>query len=356
MPKLSGKKSIVLTGGGSAGHVMPNVALLDRLHQNDWTVSYIGSNAVEKKIIGQIGLPFYEIKTGKLRRYFSWQNFTDPFRIIWGFFQAFGFLLRLRPRIVFSKGGYVSVPVALAAWCLRIPVISHESDLTPGLANKINAKFSKKILYAFPETQKFLPANAVYVGTPIRSDIFNGDREAGRKFVNFESDQGLVILVVGGSLGAVRLNNVILGSLDEILKKYRVIHITGPGKAADYEHPNYRSYAFLDKEFPNVMAFADIVISRAGANAIFEFLAARKPMLLIPLEIGSRGDQVHNASSFVKKGWAYAISERDLTSEKLLVALDKTIENIGDTKKNQEAYGVNTVSQKIVSLFESQIH
>ena len=346
-------KHIVLTGGGSAGHVMPNLALVDELKNHDWRISYIGSNSVEKKLLLQTDIDFYEIKSGKLRRYFSVQNFIDIFKVLAGIWQAFWLLGRLKPDVVFSKGGYVSVPVMIAAWLRRVPSISHESDLTPGLANKIVSKVASQILYSFPETKKYLPVEAKYVGNPIRNDFLKVSKSVGKELVQFQSEGLPIILVVGGSLGALRINNLLIKCLPELVKDYQIIHVTGPSKTIDFEHKNYRNFEYIGKEFPSIVACADIIVSRAGANSIFEFLAMRKPMLLIPLEIGSRGDQLDNADSFVKKGWAYAVPEKDINVDKFMAALKQVVTNKEDILQKQLSYQVGNIPQKIVDIIQS---
>lgn len=318
---------IVLTGGGTAGHVMPHIALLPYLKQQGWTPIYIGSKGIEKNLIARYQLPFFEIRVGKLRRYLSWENVTDIFRLMIGLIQSCYFLFKIKPQIVYSKGGFVSVPVAVAAKMLRIPVVTHESDLTPGLANRIIARFSNVILYSFPETGKYLNKySAKLVGIPVRQDLLTGDASLGKKLCGFSFDSELpTILVMGGSLGAQRINDALAKALPELVKSYGVIHITGKGKgiATYFSHPNYKSFEFLNEELKDILAAADVVISRSGANSIFEFLRLAKPMILIPLEIGSRGDQVDNARCFHEYGFAAVIREADLSEQKLLSVIEQ---------------------------------
>ncbi len=313
-------KVLALTGGGTAGHVMAHIALLSELKKRNFKPIYIGGNGVEKSIAQEYKIPFFEIKTGKLRRYFSWQNFIDPFKVIWGFFEALRILSKQKVDVVFSKGGFVSVPVCLAAWFLRIPVVTHESDYTPGLANKIIARISKVILFAFPETEVYLKnisAKKRCVGLPVREDLKEGDKQKGLSFCGWSESNLPVILVMGGSQGAQRINDNLLAILPELCESSRVIHLTGKGKAMPFKHENYRQFEFISRELKDLLALSDIVVSRAGANSIFELLFINKPMLLIPLEIASRGDQVLNAKSFEKKGWALSLSERTLSPKGL---------------------------------------
>ncbi|MFW7377866.1 MAG: undecaprenyldiphospho-muramoylpentapeptide beta-N-acetylglucosaminyltransferase [Oligoflexus sp.] len=318
---------IVLTGGGTAGHVMPHIALLPYFKQNNLTPIYIGSKGIEKTLIEKQGVPFYQIQVGKLRRYFSIENLTDIFRLIIGLFQSFFLLVKIRPHIVYSKGGFVSVPVAIAAKLLNIPVVTHESDLTPGLANKIIAKFSTLILYSFPDTAPYLHGKAAkLVGIPVRQDLLAGDAARGKAISGFDPQSQLpTILVMGGSLGAQRINDALAKALPELSQHFQIIHITGKGKAISpaVGQKNYKNFEFLNEELKDVMAAADLIISRSGANSIFEFLRLAKPMILIPLEIGSRGDQVDNAECFEKHGLALVLREKELNEHSLLAAIHK---------------------------------
>lgn len=317
---------VALTGGGTAGHVMPHVALLPHFMKMGWSVFYIGSSGVEKRLIKNMEIPFFEIAAGKLRRYFSWSNFIDIFRVLLGILQSLFILMKAKPDIVFSKGGFVSVPVAVAAWILRIPVVSHESDLTPGLANRIIARFADRLLYSFPETESLLTHNrTTLVGLPVRDSLRDGCSEKGNEICGFE-DNGLpVILFMGGSLGAQRINNVVLESLHMLVQKYRVIHIVGPGKNTQIDSENYVQFEFMSEDLNHVLAISDVVVCRAGANTIFELLSLRKPMILVPLEKGSRGDQVDNARCFQRHGWATLILENDLSGERLLKEIESSL-------------------------------
>lgn len=323
MSDARAKIRIALTGGGTAGHVMPNLALLPELARHDFEVHYIGSRGVEKELAEKAGLPFHQIVSGKLRRYASIENFFDIFKVGFGLLQSVFILLKLRPQVIFSKGGFVAVPVAVAGRVLGIPVVSHESDYTPGLANRIIAKFAKRLLYSFPETAKHIPASkGVLVPTPIRTELFSGDKRVGLRLCGFEGDVP-VILVMGGSQGAQKLNEALLKALPELVKTYCVVHLTGKGKMIAFTHPRYRGFEFLGVELKDVFAATDIVVCRAGANSIFEMLALKIPMILVPLEVGSRGDQVLNANSFVAKGWAEILRESIITPTTLQQTIDR---------------------------------
>ena len=327
-------KKIVLTGGGTAGHVTPNIAIIPTLKEMGYDISYIGTyNGIEKKLIEEIGIPYYGISSGKLRRYFDLKNFTDPFRILKGYFQAKKLIKKLKPDVVFSKGGFVTVPVVFAASKKKIPVVIHESDMSPGLANKLALPKAAKICCNFPETKKLFEGKATVTGTPIRQELFNGDKEKAKKFCGFEDDKP-TILIVGGSTGSVAVNNAIWSVLDELLSTYNVIHICGKDKM-NTEYAGKKGYAqfeYVKSELPDLFALADIVISRAGANAICELLALKKPNILIPLSLkASRGDQILNAESFQKSGYSYVIDEEKLDDKTLLKALE-------DIEKNKESY------------------
>ena len=318
-------KRIILTGGGTAGHVTPNIALLPRLKELQYDIHYIGSyEGIEKTLIEKQGIPYHGISSGKLRRYFSLRNFTDPFRVLKGFGEANKLIRQLKPDVIFSKGGFVSVPVVMAGKKNHVPVIIHESDMTPGLANKLSFPSAAKVCCNFPETVQYLPEDkAVLSGSPIRQELLTGDAEAARAFCNFH-DTKPVIMVIGGSLGATAINEAVRHNLPEILKDFNVVHLCGKNKL-DPELNNTEGYAqfeYIQEELRNLFALCDIVISRAGANAICELLALRKPNLLIPLSASaSRGDQILNARSFAKQGFSMMIEEEELTDEKLLSAI-----------------------------------
>ena len=311
------KKKIVLTGGGTAGHVSPNIALLPYLEEAGYEITYIGSkNGIEKNLIADFGLPYVGISTGKLRRYFDVKNFTDPFRVIHGYREARRFLKKYKPDVVFSKGGFVSVPVVRAAGALRIPCVIHESDMTPGLANKLCFGSAKKICCNFPETLEMLPAgNAVLTGTPIRGELFTGDRDRGLEVCGFTADKP-VLMVMGGSQGAVSVNNAVRANLPKLLETFQVVHLCGKGhaEAALDDVEGYRQFEYVKEELKNIFAAADLLVSPAGAHAICEIVALHKPSLLIPLPTkGSRGDQILNANSFAKQGFCEVLEDEKAT-------------------------------------------
>jgi len=322
---------ILLTGGGTAGHVTPNIALIESFRKMAWKVSYAGSvNGIEREMIGRIDVPYYAVSSGKLRRYFSLENFLDPFKILLGVLQSLILCLRLRPDAVFSKGGFVAVPVVVAAWLLRIPVVSHESDVTPGLANRLTYRFCHSICVTFEETRKYLPAGKVVVaGTPLREALRHSDADRGREYLGLSVKQSItkpLLLVFGGSLGAAVINKQVRAVLPQLLDRFDVVHVTGPDHLdPEFElKAGYVQKAFITDAFGDVLAAADLVVSRAGANSLFELFALRKPHLLIPLsKAASRGDQLDNAALFERLGYSRVIKEEALDNEAFLAALIK---------------------------------
>ncbi|HIY02087.1 MAG TPA: undecaprenyldiphospho-muramoylpentapeptide beta-N-acetylglucosaminyltransferase [Candidatus Blautia faecipullorum] len=318
-------KHIVLTGGGTAGHVTPNIALVPVLRDAGYKISYIGSyDGIERKLIEELNIPYYGISSGKLRRYFDLKNFTDPFRVLKGFSESRKLLKQLKPDVVFSKGGFVTVPVVIAAKKCKIPAIIHESDMTPGLANKLCISSAVKVCCNFPETVNSLPKDkAVLTGTPIRQELLSGDPEEGRRFCGFTPDKP-VLMVIGGSLGAASVNQHIRSILPQLLEEFQVIHLCGKGKTDESlaGTKGYVQYEYIKKELADLFALSDIVISRAGANAICEISALHKPNLLIPLSANaSRGDQILNARSFERQGYSMVLEEEEITDESLLAAV-----------------------------------
>lgn len=307
-------KKIVLTGGGTAGHVTPNIALLPALREAGYEIAYVGSeDGIERELMRDCGVPYIGVPTGKLRRYFDVKNFTDPLRVLKGFAKARSFLKGYRPDVVFSKGGFVSVPVVRAAASLKIPCVIHESDMTPGLANRLCFGAAAKVCCNFPETVEKLPAGkAVLTGTPIRAELFTGDRAAGLGLCGFGEGKP-VLMVMGGSQGAASVNAAVRAHLPELLEDFQVVHLCGAGKydASRENVGGYRQFEYVKEDLKHLFAAADLLISRAGANAIFEILALRKPSLLIPLSAGTRGDQILNARSFEAQGFSKVLVESE---------------------------------------------
>ena len=321
MSDLNSNKKIVLTGGGTAGHVTPNIALIPHLQEAGFEISYIGSyDGIEKKLIADFDIPYYGIATGKFRRYLDIKNLTDPFRVIKGLAEARKYLKQIQPDVVFSKGGFVSVPVVRAAASLKIPCIIHESDMTPGLANKLCIPVAKRVCCNFPETYNMLPRDkAVLTGSPIREELTKGDKIAAFNLCGFSANKP-VILVIGGSLGAASVNKAVREALPKLLKDFQIVHICGKDKIdnALQNMDGYVQFEYVKSELKDLFAMADIVISRAGANSICEILALRKPNLLLPLSASSsRGDQILNAKSFESQGFSMVIDDDLLTADLL---------------------------------------
>ncbi|MDQ6423369.1 undecaprenyldiphospho-muramoylpentapeptide beta-N-acetylglucosaminyltransferase [Paenibacillus sp. LHD-117] len=315
-------KKILFTGGGSAGHVTANLALIPHFRQEGWSIEYIGSvGGIERKLIEELPeVHYWPIATGKLRRYLDWNNVKDPFKVVGGLLQAYRIIRKQKPNVVFSKGGFVSVPVVIGAWLNRVPVLIHESDITPGLANRIAAPFASGICTTFPETSKAIaPGKSRYIGPVIRNELMQGRAERGRELCSFRRDKP-ILLIMGGSLGARRINEAVRKQLSPLTSRFQIIHLCGKGGVEPkLESGHYRQFEYVSDELPHLLAAADMVISRAGSNSIFEFLALRKPMLLIPLTKGqSRGDQLLNAESFRSMGYAEVLPEEELTPDSLL--------------------------------------
>lgn len=347
-------KRIILTGGGTAGHVTPNIALIPRLKDEGYDIHYIGSyNGIEKKLIEDMKIPYHGISSGKLRRYFDVKNFSDPFRVIKGYGEAARLMKSLKPDVVFSKGGFVSVPVVIAAKNHHIPAIIHESDMTPGLANKLCLSSAVKICCNFPEAMEHLPKEkAVLTGTPIRQELFQGDSVDAIRFTGLSANKP-TILVVGGSTGSVKVNEAVRNCLDSLLDTYQVIHLCGKDKVdpAYADRPGYVQYEYIKKELSSMLSLADIVISRAGANAICELQALAKPNILIPLgSNASRGDQILNAESFEKQGFSYVLHEEDLSNESLLAAVEQVYTHREDYRSTMAASQMSNSIDIIIDL------
>ena len=352
-------KRIILTGGGTAGHVTPNIALVPRLRELGYDIHYIGSyNGIEKDLIEPFGIPYHGISSGKLRRYFSVQNFTDPFRVVKGFGEARKLIKELDPDVIFSKGGFVSVPVVLAGKRCKVPVIIHESDMTPGLANKIAIPSASKVCCNFPETLDYLPeGKAVLTGSPIRQELLSGNKIAALDLCGFTSDKP-VILVIGGSLGSVVINNTVRQSLPELLKDFQIIHLCGKGKVDDslMDTKGYCQFEYIKNELRDIFALSDIVISRAGANAICELLALRKPNLLIPLSAkASRGDQILNARSFERQGFSMVLEEEELSGETLISSVHELYKNRNTFISAMMDSGQHNSIDTIIGLIEEAV-
>jgi len=329
---------------------------LPGLKELGYDIHYIGSyNGIEKNLIEQFGIPYHGIASGKLRRYFSLQNFTDPFRVLKGFGEAKKLIKSLKPDVIFSKGGFVSVPVVIAGKQCHVPTIIHESDITPGLANKLAIPSASKVCCNFPETLSHLPKEkAVLTGSPIRQELLTGNCENARAFCGLKSNKP-VILIIGGSLGSVVVNNAVRAILPQLLGNFQMIHLCGKGKIDESlkNLDGYVQFEYVQDELKDLFALADIVISRAGANAICELLALHKPNLLIPLSANaSRGDQILNARSFERQGYSMVLEEEELKASTLLDAIQKLYREKDayiDTMK--QSTGQDSI-QKILELIQ----
>lgn len=350
-------KKIVMTGGGTAGHVTPNIALMPALRKEGFEISYIGSyDGIEKRLIEEQGVPYYGISSGKLRRYFNPKNFSDPFRVIKGYGQSIKLLKKIKPDVVFSKGGFVSVPVVLAAKFCRIPAIIHESDITPGLANKLAIPGAVKVCCNFPETLNYLPKEkAVLTGSPIRQELLKGSADAGRTYCKFPEASKSVILIIGGSSGSRAINNTVRELLPQLMPDYNVIHLCGKGNldTSLTQTAGYLQLEYANQELADLFALSDLVISRAGANAICELLALHKPNILIPLSANaSRGDQILNANSFQAQGFSYVLEEENLSPETLRSAITHVIAEkesyISAMKNSQTRDSIETIVNLIL--------
>lgn len=346
-------KKIVLTGGGTAGHVTPNLALIPFLKEEGWEVIYIGSEkGIERSLIEAEGIPYYSIPTGKLRRYLSKQNFSDMFRVVKGVAEAKKRIKEIKPDLVFSKGGFVAVPVVLAAKANGVPVIIHESDITPGLANKIAMPFAKVICTTFPETLGHISKQkGVHTGSPIRKELFEGNRKKGLEICGFDGNKP-VLLMMGGSLGAVKLNQCLRVELSALLQKFDIIHLCGKGNLETelLKQKGYKQFEYVSAGLADLFAASDVIVSRAGSNSICEFLALKKPHLLIPLsKNASRGDQILNADSFAKQGFARVLPEEEMTPESLMENIHTLYENRNKYIEKMEKSGLSDGTKGVLS-------
>ncbi len=362
-------KKIVLTGGGTAGHVTPNIAILDKLKELDYEIHYIGQrNSVEEKLIRQLPekyeVKFHRISAGKLRRQKgvknAAKNFADLFKVAIGTFEARQAISTIEPNIIFSKGGFVAVPVVLAGKLSGVPIVIHESDITPGLTNKIALRFAENICVSFDETSYYIKKaykkDVVITGTPVRQEIFEGEKSEGRRICNFVDEEKTKLLVMGGSTGSQFINGIVRDCIEENkLENYNVIHIVGPGNIDNsVTAKNYKQFEYLNKELPDVLAYADLVVTRAGANTIFEMFSLKKPHLLIPLSRKvSRGDQIDNAKSFEGKGYSTVLQEEGLTAETLIQGIKELDENKDKYISNMNKSNISDTTSKIVSVINA---
>ncbi|WP_181349326.1 undecaprenyldiphospho-muramoylpentapeptide beta-N-acetylglucosaminyltransferase [Thalassobacillus sp. CUG 92003] len=351
-------KRILFTGGGTAGHVIVNLALIPEFHERGYEIDYIGSyKGIERELIEPLEyVNYHAISTGKLRRYLSKENVKDPFKVLKGLMQAHRIMRKRKPSIVFSKGGFVSVPVVAAAKLNRVPSIIHESDFTPGLANKLSFPFAKRILATFPETTNHLPAEkSEVIGALVREELFKGSRERGLQTCGFHQ-QKPVLMVMGGSSGSKKINDAIRANLDVLLEHLQIIHICGKGQRNDeLQQSGYQQFEYVNEGLNDLFAATDFIVSRAGSNAIFEFLALRKPMLLIPLSRqASRGDQILNADSFVKQGYARKLEEEELTQDRLRDEIHILMEQKDQLITQMATYQSQRAKEHVIDIILSE--
>jgi len=352
--------NIVLTGGGTAGHVTPNVALINALQEQSAQLNYIGSAlGPEADILAKYDIPFHSISCGKLRRYFSWQNFIDPFKTLAGMVQAWRLLKKIKPEVVFSKGGFVAFPVVVAAWLRRIPVIVHESDFTPGLANKLSFPFAAKICLTFEAAKKRIRQKdkIIVTGTPIRQSLLTGDKQKGLSVCHFDGRLP-VLMVMGGSLGARVINQVVREALPELLDHYAIVHICGKGNVdKNLSFPNYCQFEYVDEALPHLFAAADMIVSRAGANALYEILALKIPNLLIPLSArASRGDQIDNAKYFSELGVSRVLNEEVLNQSSFVNAVRLLNEDKQAIYEKLMRIDIRSATPDVLSLIKELSH
>lgn len=351
---------IVFTGGGTAGHVTPNIALIESFPKEHWQMTYIGSpDGVEKSMIESIGVPYHAVKSGKLRRYFSLKNFIDPLNVFIGIAQSYFLLRKIKPNVVFSKGGFVALPVVIGAFLNRIPVIAHESDISPGLANRLSFPFVDKICVTFDAAKShFKRADKVVVtGTPIRKQLFDGDKQRGLALSGLRQDKPC-ILIVGGSQGSTVLNLAVRNALSQLTAHFQVIHLCGKGKldVSLNQQIDYFQLEYANQELPDLLAASDVVISRSGANALYEILALAKPHVLIPLPLTvSRGDQIQNAAYFQNQGISTVLEDNSLSPEKLLTAVNGVFANRDVLTKRMRALNIQSATDRITALIKKII-
>ena len=349
-------KKIVLTGGGTAGHVTPHLSLIPRLQAEGYEVHYIGTEkGMERGMIEPLpGVTYHVVKSGKLRRYFSWENFADAGRVMAGAGEAMRLMGKIQPDVCFSKGGFVGVPVVVGAWLKHVPTVIHESDLTPGLANRISAKFAGRIATTFEECAQALGDKATATGTPLRPELFAGSRAKGLAIAGFDGTKP-VLLMTGGSQGAQSVNTALRQSLPELLPKMDVLHLCGKGNldAALEGTKGYCQKEFLSAEMPDALACADIVLSRAGSNTLCELLALNKAMLLVPYPRGaSRGDQIENAASCEKRGLCRVLPQEDMNRETLTAALLQLLKDKDELIARVKAYPVKDGTDAVLQMIE----
>lgn len=349
------KPVIVLTGGGTAGHVTPNLALIPTLQDAGCRIEYIGSKGgMEEHMVARMDVPYHTVLSGKLRRYFSLKNFFDPFKVLIGIVQSYFLLRKLNTSVVFSKGGFVALPVVIGAWLNQIPVIAHESDMSPGLANRLSFPFVTKICVTFAAAKKYFKQTdkVMVTGTPIRAQLLQGNKANGLRICGFNQEKPC-LLIVGGGQGSIAINQSIRQTLDYLSQNFQVIHLCGKGKVDEslINHANYYQLEYANEELADLFAAADYVISRAGANSLYEILVLEKPHILIPLSRqASRGDQIQNARYFEQQGISLVIDEAQLSPQTLQTTLNQLLERRDDIITKIHALKIAPATTAIVEI------
>ena len=362
--RMSQKSCIAFTGGGTSGHIFPGLTVIDSLRER-WSgrIIWIGSGGQgERRLFQKRHIIYYAIPAGKWRRYLSMKNLFDIFRIVSGFLKACVILIRERPRLVFSKGGYVSVPGVLAARVLGIPVFTHESDFNPGFATRINSLVAERILTSFHETEAFISPKrrprVLFTGNPVRKDILRGDVLEGRRLVGCPDGKPLV-LVLGGSQGSASINRMVAGCIRELVDRCCVLHQMGREHFQPSELKGYTTAPFLNEELPDVLAAADLVVCRAGAGTLSELSVLGKPAVLIPLPLSSsRGDQIRNSRFYTEKGAAETIPDEQATGERLLEIVTDLLNNVdrrNEMGKRMKSLGVPGSALHIAGLIREKL-
>lgn len=358
---------ILLTGGGTGGHLVPLLSIISEIKKRDAEAEFlfVGPKSDFNDVLKADNIEVREISAGKIRRYFSWENFSDIFRILVGTDQALFYILRFKPDVVFSKGGFGAVPVVWAAWLLRIPVMSHESDTVPGLANKLIGKWATKIFVAFPEAEKHFQKNKVIIsGNPIRKDILSGDRRKAQDFFGF-NEKLPVLLVFGGSQGAQHINDILFKALPNLLPDFQVIHICGTKnfeeikqKTSGLELANkerYKVYPYLGEEMKDAFALADFVVSRAGANSLSEIIALEKLSLIIPLSSAANNHQYYNAKYFADQKMVLMAEEKDLDIDEFISKLKELRERKNELVENLRKYNFSSGDKSPEEIIAEEI-
>ena len=347
----------VVTGGGSAGHVVPTLPVIEALQARDWNITYIGTESgLEERLVAHFGISYFGVRPGKLRRYWSFENLVDAFRVPISVLQVLRILGRVRPDVVFSKGGFVAFPVVVAAWLRRIPVVAHESDLSPGLANRLTLPFTTSLCINFNAT-RVNARRVIHTGTPVRESLLQGDRDRGLAAMGFSGERPILI-VVGGSLGAERLNRTVREALSALTGNFDVLHVCGAGKVdpACLGTEGYEQRDFVGDEWGDILAAADVVVSRSGANSLTELLTLRKPNLLVPLPaLASRGDQIENAAFAASAGFSMVVAEADLTPDVLVKQVTDLHHDAPSWRGRLDAFQAPDSTRLIVAELEAAL-